>query len=133
MQTSASAAVVDCSLIADLLLSPSSVGSDIEAFEVWHAPVLLQYEIASVLRGHLLGGRIDGAAVGPLLQACGGLAIRWWSPDDMLTVRALELAHNMSSYGTAYVSLAEALAVPLVTRDQRFARASRGIVDVHVL
>ena len=46
-------------------------------------------------------------------------------PHLPLMGRILELRHNFSAYDASYVALAEQLETPLVTADQRLARAVR--------
>jgi predicted nucleic acid-binding protein len=43
------------------------------------------------------------------------------------------LRHNLSAYDAAYVTLAEALQCPLVTRDGRLSRAAPPTVHVDLL
>jgi predicted nucleic acid-binding protein len=52
---------------------------------------------------------------------------------DLLLARIWELRHNLSAYDAAYVALAEVLAIPLVTRDQRLAAAPGHRAKVEVL
>jgi predicted nucleic acid-binding protein len=47
--------------------------------------------------------------------------------------RAYELRANVSAYDSAYVALAEALDCPLVTVDERLARASGPRCEFQVL
>ena len=50
-----------------------------------------------------------------------------------LAERAWQLRANLSFYDALYVALAEALDCPLVTADQRLARAARDIVQLEVV
>ena len=47
--------------------------------------------------------------------------------------RCWELRANLTTYDTAYVALAEALAVPLLTTDRRLARAPGARCDIEVI
>lgn len=123
--------VLDCSVVAELLVSSSVAGIDSAA--LWHAPALLDVEIVSVLRGLLLGGRLTSAQAGACLTDYEALGIRVWPVDDALRRRALERAANLTAYDATYVALAEALDVPLLTRDRRLAAAAPSTVTVRVL
>lgn len=124
------AIVVDCSLVADLLLTPSSVNDEVAEVSIWHAPALLPVELLSVLRGHLLAGRLGTEGARGALADFEQLGVRFWPGDALLGGRVLALAHNFSAYDATYVALAEALDAPLATRDQRLAKAARSLVDV---
>lgn len=89
-----------------------------------HAPTLLDVEIASVLRGRTLGGELSVARAQEMLDDFADLPVRRWEFADGFRRRALQLRNNVSCYDAAYVSLAEALECPLVTRDGRLARSS---------
>jgi predicted nucleic acid-binding protein len=52
---------------------------------------------------------------------------------DFLLKRAWELRHNLTAYDAIYVALAEALSVPLLTRDKRLGRASGHNARIEVL
>ncbi len=45
-------------------------------------------------------------------------------PHDVFLLRIWALRHNLTAYNAAYVTLAEALDAPLITRDSALARAS---------
>lgn len=47
--------------------------------------------------------------------------------------RLLDLADNVTTYDATYVVLAQALDVPLLTRDRRLAAAAEGVVTVQVV
>ena len=123
--------VVDCSFVLDLLARPSSVG-DVDASQEWCAPELLAVEVASGVRGLLLGGEVDDAVARQLIRDFHDLGIRLWPTDPDMQERILDLAHNVTAHDAAYVVLAEALDAPLVTHDRRLAAAAAGIIHVLV-
>ncbi|MDO5677872.1 MAG: type II toxin-antitoxin system VapC family toxin [Propionibacteriaceae bacterium] len=129
MQTSASI-VVDCSLLADLLLTPSAITAELDLVPLWHAPDLVRVELLSVLRGHVLAGRLSQGEAREALADAEALNLRYWHLEQVLGERVLQLAHNFSAYDATYVALAEALDVPLATRDRRLAAAARQLISV---
>jgi predicted nucleic acid-binding protein len=79
-----------------------------------------------------LGGHVDVRRAEELLADFAELPIEQWSAEASLRRRAFELRHNLSAYDAAYVSLAEALRCPLVTRDRRLSRSSGHAAQVVV-
>lgn len=117
--------VCDASAVVAVLLDSGSDGrwatarlADAELF----APTLLPYECANVIRRAELGAAISADQAAQAHAELLDLAVELW-PYDVLATRAWELRGNLSAYEAAYVSLAELLAVPLVTLDQRILRA----------
>ena len=117
--------VCDASAVVAVLLDAGGDGqwaterlADAELF----APALLPYECANVIRRAELSGAIHADQAAQAHADLIDLAVDLW-PYDVLAVRVWQLRSNMSAYDAAYVALAEALAVPLVTLDQRMARA----------
>jgi predicted nucleic acid-binding protein len=49
-----------------------------------------------------------------------------------LQPRALGLRHNFTAYDAMYVALAEALGVPILTADAKFAGASGHQAEIHL-
>ncbi|MCU1484115.1 MAG: putative nucleic acid-binding protein contains domain [Actinomycetia bacterium] len=97
-----------------------------------HAPHLLDLEVASALR-QLVGRRaIKAAAAATALDELTRLPLRR-VPHVRLLPRCWELRHNLSTYDACYVALAEALRLPLLTADQRLARAPGIRCDVELL
>lgn len=121
--------VVDCSIILDLLVRPSSVG-ELAVEELWCAPELLAVEIVAGVRGLLLKGEVDPATARELLVDYAELDIRLFPASPELQARMVALAHNISAYDAAYVALAEALGASLATHDRRLAAASAELVEV---
>jgi predicted nucleic acid-binding protein len=103
------------------------------AVEDLHAPHLIDYEAVSVVRGLVLGGHLTEPRALEALADFGDLSIERWSASGPLLRRAFQLRYNLSAYDAAYVTLAEALRCPLVTRDGRMSRAAPSTVDVEVL
>ncbi|ANS79458.1 Toxin 1, PIN domain [Serinicoccus hydrothermalis] len=120
--------VVDCSLVADLLVRPTSL-THVPADAEWLAPALLETEIVSVVRGLLLGGDVGPAVARAVLEDYMDLGIEIVPSTPELRSRMLDLAHNFSAYDASYVALAEGLDAQLWTRDRPLARAAQHVVD----
>lgn len=127
--------VVDASVLAVALGDDGSDGERARvrlAGEVLAAPELIDLETVSVWRRHvatkLMAARRATLAVSDLeifpLQR---------SSHQPLLQRIWELRHGVTPYDAAYVALAEALDVVLVTADARLARAPRIRCEIEVL
>src|SRR5262245_62372925 len=88
-----------------------------------HAPHLLDVEVAHAIRRYAANGQIGPERGRELLADLADLPLRR-HPHDWLLPRVWELRSNLTAYDALYVALAEALDAPLLTRDQRLARAS---------
>lgn len=90
---------------------------------VWAAPVHWTAEVFSAVRGLTLGGK--------LTESQGRRALAWMSrlevdevPLDSLFAGMWDVRESMTGYDAAYVVLAAARSVTLVTADARLARAA---------
>jgi predicted nucleic acid-binding protein len=97
-----------------------------------HAPCLIDVEVAHVLRRHLRMQVIDSARVIAALDIYCNLQITRY-PHEGFIRRIWALRGNLSAYDAAYVSLAEALRVPLVTCDTRLGSAPGHNASVEVI
>ncbi|WP_062355915.1 type II toxin-antitoxin system VapC family toxin [Herbidospora yilanensis] len=86
-----------------------------------HAPHLLELEFAFVLRGLVLGGKLDAATAEESRQLYAETWIQL-QPVSGFIDRIWELRHNFTPYDAAYIVLAEALELPLVTCDAKLVR-----------
>ncbi|WP_405084734.1 type II toxin-antitoxin system VapC family toxin [Microbispora sp. NBC_01389] len=127
--------VVDTSIVFRLLANVK--GDDLLRQRLarrLHAPALIDVEIASVVRGHLITGkpevRISGARARTMLERYAQLRIVR-HPMLPLQPRALELRDNLTAYDAMYVALAEALEVPLLTDDAKFAGSTGHRAEIH--
>jgi predicted nucleic acid-binding protein len=102
------------------------------ADEELHAPALLDFEVASALRGHALGGRLDQVRLDEAIEDFGAFSIERHQMTDLLA-HILDLRENFTVYDATYVILAHALEAPLVTADAKMSEAERFGVDVRVL
>jgi predicted nucleic acid-binding protein len=102
------------------------------ADEELHAPALLDFEVASALRGHALGGRLDQVRLDEAIEDFSAFRIERHQMTDLLA-HILDLRDNFTVDDAAYVILAQALEAPLVTADTRLNEAERFGVDVRVL
>lgn len=96
-----------------------------------HAPALLDYEVASALRGHALGGKVDSERLEDAAEDFTDLRIERYPLLPMIR-DVLALRDNFTVYDAAYVVLAQALDLPLVTADDKLTEARRLGVDVQV-
>jgi predicted nucleic acid-binding protein len=118
--------VLDASAVIEWLLGLKLAESVLTRMadpdRVLHAPHLLAVEVASVIRRYVRSGAL---ATTRGEQALADLAdtdiVR--HPHEPLLPLIWRLRANLTSYDAAYIALAEALQVPLVTLDVRLADA----------
>jgi predicted nucleic acid-binding protein len=96
-----------------------------------HAPTLLDFEVASALRGHAMAGKIDERRLEEAVEDFGAFTIERYHMTNALG-RILDLRDNFGAYDAAYVVLAHALNAPLVTCDAIMRESSRLGVDVRL-
>jgi predicted nucleic acid-binding protein len=119
--------VVDASALLEVLLrtpmAPSVERPLFDAGDSLHAPHLIDLEAAQVLRRYAGAGQIAAERGRAALDDLAALSLRRY-PHDWLLTRVWQLRDNLTAYDAVYVALAEALAVPLNTRDRRLAGAA---------
>ena len=126
---------MDASAVIELLLnSPAGrrVASRIVERAPFHAPHLLDLEVASAFRRQAAAGHVTAEQAALALAALGGLRLRRHA-HGFLLARVWELRARLTPYDAAYIALAEALGVPLVTLDTRLARAGGHQAEVEVV
>jgi len=97
-----------------------------------HAPHLLDIEVTHALRRYALGGQIDSERGRAALAILIDLPLNRY-PHRLLLPRIWDLRNNLTAYDAAYVALAEALDVPLITRDHRLAAATGHHAHIELL
>lgn len=119
--------VVDASVILEILLQTE--GSERAMKRMFrgnpslHAPHLLDLEVTQVLRRYVRNGSIDGGRAEDALTDFLDLPIERYAHEPLLE-RIWSLRENLTSYDAAYVVLAEVLRAPLLTVDERLAKAT---------
>jgi len=117
--------VLDASAVIELVLG-TAAGRDVEgriaSESTLHAPHLLDVEVVRTIRRYVLSGLVDEARAAEALRALLDLDVRRHAHIDLVP-RIWSLRDNLTAYDAAYVALAEALDVPLLTRDARLAAA----------
>ncbi|MEY2467956.1 MAG: hypothetical protein QOF21_654 [Actinomycetota bacterium] len=116
--------VCDASAVFELLLGDEfglRVAEVLDGTDV-HAPHIALFETANALRNAELQSRISVASAVGAMSGLYELEIEYW-PFEAVATRAWELRQNLTFYDASYVALAEQLQAPLVTVDERLARA----------
>ena len=131
--------VVDASAVTELVLRrpAGDVVSEHLAGHGFalHAPHLLDVEVLSALRRLVSSREATAERAGEAIADLLDLPIERY-PHDILVPRVWQLRENFSAYDASYIALAEAVAdepVPLLTADERLARAIADLVEVPVL
>lgn len=125
MLSGPSVLVVDASVLAVALADDGKDGDKARARlrgEQLAAPELIDLEVASVLRGRLAGGHLDVRRAELALADLVDLPVQR-APHRLLLTRCWELRANLTVSDAAYVALAEALDIDLLTGDVRLAKA----------
>ena len=118
--------VVDASAALEVLLrTPRAAAVNTRLFaggDLLNAPHLVDLEIVQVLRRHVSAGEMTAARAAEALEVWHAFPIARW-PHERLLGRVWALRATLTAYDAAYVALAEALDVVLVTTDGKLARA----------
>lgn len=127
--------VVDASALLEVLLQTSAAAAVSNRIfapgEILCAPHLLDIEVAQVLRRYARTGAIRPERGREVLQDLADLPLHRY-PHAILLPRIWQLRDNLTAYDAVYLALAEALDVPLVTRDRALA-ATKSMAQVDVL
>jgi predicted nucleic acid-binding protein len=119
--------VVDASAVLEVLLRTPAASSVEERLfapgETLHAPHLIDLEVAQVLRRYAAAGEIAPERGRIALADFVDFPINRY-PHTILLPRIWELRDGLTAYDAAYVTLAEALDAPLLTRDRKLAGAA---------
>jgi len=127
--------VLDASVLVAALADDSPDGDRARARlrgERLAAPEIVDLEVLSVLRRRAALGHLDGRRCNLALTDLVTLPLRR-APHRMLLARCWELRNNLTVYDAAYVALAEALDVLLLTADHRLASAAAPRCRIEVL
>jgi len=119
--------VLDASAMLEALLPTASAAALqtrlFEPGETWHAPHLLDIELAQVIRRHSLDRNISAKQAAAAFANYADLTIQRHRHTPLLQ-RVWALRNNLTAYDAVYVALAEALSATLLTRDKRLANAA---------
>ena len=118
--------VVDASVLAVALGDYGTDGQHARerlAGETLVAPELVDLEVVSVWRRHVAAKLMSARRAASAVADLADLPLRRSSHQSFLH-RIWELRHVVTPYDAAYIALAEALDVVLVTADARLSRAS---------
>ena len=117
--------VLDSSAAVEWLLGlplADAVSDRIVSADSLHAPALLDIEVAHVVRRYAAAGEIGDQAAERALQALADLDMVRYTHELLLPL-VWTLRHNLTAYDTAFVALAAVFEAPLVTLDERIAKA----------
>lgn len=96
------------------------------------APHLIDAEVGHALRRLVASGKLEDDHAAAALRDLVGLRLRRIAHTGLLD-RAWQMRHNLSFYDGLYVALAEQLDTPLLTLDNRLAKAAGDNTGVTVL
>jgi predicted nucleic acid-binding protein len=126
--------VVDASLVMAALANRKAddvLHRRLVAARTLHAPTLIDAEVASGVRGLLLGRKVGHARAAQMLTDFADLRITR-HPMPPYVPRVLELRSALTAYDAFYVALAEAVQLPLLTKDTKLARSSGHRAEIHI-
>lgn len=93
----------------------------------WSAPTHMVLEVLRTLRRYELAGSLSAGAADELAAAVRSAQVSHHPLDDEVLGFAWRYRHNLSPYDAPYVALALIHDAPLVTSDERLARAAHAL------
>jgi predicted nucleic acid-binding protein len=125
--------VIESSAMVDALVDDPANPSLLALLseEELHAPALLDFEVASALRGHVLGGKLDPLRLDEAVEDFIAFRIERHPMTDLLG-HMLDLRDIFTVDDAAYLVLAQALDSPVVSADAKLREATRLGVEVRV-
>lgn len=116
--------VIDASAVCELLVDGQRRSQVQTAVAEHHlvAPQLLMAEVLSVLRGWVLGGHLEERRARAAITDFKGLGVELVDMTP-LAETAWEFRNNVSVCDAMYAALAATLELPLLTCDEKLARA----------
>lgn len=126
--------VIDTSALLQLVASRVTdhrLDARLAGEPVLRVPHLIDVEFLHALRRLLRRGEIDTESAVFARERFGELALARF-PHHPLRDRIWQLRENLTAYDAAYVALAEALDVPLVTTDEKLARAPGHTAEIEL-
>jgi predicted nucleic acid-binding protein len=127
--------VVDASVLAVALGDDATNGQQARqrlADETLVAPELVNLEVVSVWRRQVAAKLMPARRAASAVADLADMPLRRSSNQPLLH-RIWELRHVVTPYDAAYIALAEALDVVLVTADARLSRASGAYCEIEVI
>lgn len=119
--------VVDSSAVVAMLTDAGPDGrwatAELSDATTLVAPALMPFEVANILRRHELAGLLSRDQAAQAHADLMAFDVTLW-PHEVVARRVWELRLNLTAYDASYVALGELLDAPLVTLDDRIARAS---------
>lgn len=128
--------VLDTSALVEVLTGespdPDLVGRVATAGEL-HAPHLIDYEFIAVLRRLVDANLLDANRAADARNDLADIVLFRYALAPELAERVWELRHSIGTYDAAFVVLAEALVLPIITTDERLTRAHghRAVVEAY--
>jgi predicted nucleic acid-binding protein len=128
--------VLDASAVVELLLHTPASTHVIDRIDdptvSLHTPHLLSIEVAQVLRRFASTAVISPETAESCLLDLEDLDVHRYAHEPFLS-RMWQLRENLTAYDAVYVALAETLQAPLLTFDERLARAPGHDAEVELL
>lgn len=124
--------VVDASAAYDALVGRDpldGIGMRLARADELAAPCLIDVEVINALRKSVLAGRLTADRASDARDDFAGMALSRF-PHEPFIDRIWELRDQLSAYDAAYLALAEAIGIPLITCDARLAAVARESVEV---
>ncbi|GAA1730023.1 type II toxin-antitoxin system VapC family toxin [Aeromicrobium alkaliterrae] len=122
--------VLDVSSTLPLVYSDES-GGDTEKLRrafaeglVAYVPTLWRYELSSALRQGERRGRVTAEQVGEALELLEAFPMKEVETSSAYSLVGGSRIHDLTAYDTSYLLLAQHLALPLATRDERLRAAA---------
>lgn len=90
----------------------------------WMAPAHMPIEVLRTLRRYESASLLSAAQADLFAAEVSGVTVRYAAPESWLLAAIWARRHNVSPYDAGYLALAEMHHVPLVTLDERLAKAA---------